>query len=224
MAYKNKTLELIDQLSEDLKPTKRKSWRFPCISWCSMIVFLIIINYFFISDYFTNDKHPLLKMLLNPIFILGLFTSIFAFIFSIFASLPGRNYILWKFLSFFSFFLWGVVIIIEMFLQGDLKFYLKEFYHCGSGTFISTILFFIILYYFIKKRFILDFESAIIGGILASSSSGTLCLGFICQIEKPSHIFYTHYLPILGFFLIAYGIFFIQRKYHEIRQRENSKL
>ncbi len=223
MAYNDKTLELIDKLSEDLKPTKRKSWQLPCISWCIMIVFLIIINYFFISDLFLNSKNSLSNMLLNPIFILGFLTSIFSFLFSIFVSLPGRNYILWKYLSLFSFFIWGIIIISEMFIQEDLNFHTNELYHCGSGTFISTILFFIILYYFIKKRFILDFQSAILGGILASSSSGTLCLGFICQIDKPSHIFYAHYLPILIFFLIAYIIFFIQRKYLETRQNGHLK-
>ncbi len=224
MDYNNKTLQLIDQLSEDLRPTKRKSWKLPCISWCIIIISLIIINYFFVSDLFVNSKNSLLKMLLNPIFILGLQTSLFSFLFSIFASLPGRNFILWKYISFFSFIVWGVVILFEMAIQNELNFDLKEFYHCGSGTFISTVLFFIILFYFIKKRFILDFQSAILGGILASSSSGTLCLGFICQNEKPSHIFYSHFLPILVLFLLAYGIFSILHKLFGTHQQENSKL
>jgi hypothetical protein len=218
MNYKKNITELIEELARDLKPIKRKGWKFPCLIWCSFIVLLILINYYFISDIIQPIKNPITNMIVNPIFLLGLITSIFSFLYALFASLPGRNYQIWKFASFFSFLLWGMIILTKMVLEKSYTVNVKEFYHCTTGTIITGIIMFFVLYYFIKKRFIVDLESALLGGILASSVSGTICIGFVCQIEDPAHIFYTHYFPIVFLFFISYIIFFIKYKYFGIHR------
>jgi hypothetical protein len=212
---KKQTIELIEDLAKDLKPIKRKGWKLPCIIWCGVILGLILFNYYYVADMVRPIKNPFFDMITNTVFLLGIITSFSSFFYAVFASLPGRNYQIWKHISFFSFILWGIMIISEMIIQKTFSVNIKEFYHCTTGTIITGILLFIILYYFIKKRFILDLESAILGGILASSVSGTICFGFVCQIHDPAHIFYTHYLPIMLLFLISYMIFFIKYKYFQ---------
>ncbi len=210
--YKD-TEELIQELVKDLKPTKIKSWKLPCLIWCMVISGIIAFNYSFLSDMFTYKKEPIDNILMDPIFLMGFITSIFAFLYSIFAALPGRNYQIWKYLSYSFFFLWGLWILWKMFTNKQYEFPVQEFYHCGTGTIITAIILFAIVYYFIKKRYILDLESAILGGILAASSSGSICLGFVCQNPNPPHLFYTHYLPILLIFLIIYFIFYLKNNY-----------
>jgi hypothetical protein len=222
MIYNKKnTEELIEILAKDLKPTKRKGWKFPCVIWCSLVILLILVNYYVFSDFFRSVKHSVKHsfwdLLMNPIFLIGFIASVSSFICAIFAALPGRNYVLWKYISILFFILWGILILYQMYVHENYEISLTEFYYCTTGTIIIGLILFIFVYNFIKKRFVIDWKSTILGGILASSISGTVCVGFICQSHEAAHIFYTHYLPVLILFLIGFIIFFIKNKYFQIR-------
>ncbi len=218
MIYNKKsTEELIETLAKDLKPTKRKGWKFPCIIWCSLVILLILVNYYVFSDFFRSIKYSIWDLVMNPIFLIGFIASISSFICAIFAALPGRNYIFWKYISILFFILWGILIFYQMYMHENYEISLTEFYYCTTGTIVLGLILFLFIYNFIKKRFVIDWKTTILGGILASSISGTVCVGFICQIHEPAHIFYTHYIPVLVLFLIGFIILFIKNKYFRIR-------
>lgn len=208
----DKFIPLIEELSKDLKPVKRKSWGIPCLVWCGLFVLLLSINYL-LSNLFKTENKNFFELIFQPIFILGLLTFLSSFLYVIFSSLPGRNYLLWKKASYLFFISWGLIIIYNVISQGDLFFDFDDFLHCGIGTFLITFFLIGIIFYFTRKRYIISLNAVWIGGIITSSITSTLCIGFFCQTDSYSHIFYAHFLPVLFLFFLVHIVVFIKNKY-----------
>lgn len=205
-------IPLIEELSKDLKPVKRKSWKIPCLIWCGLFVILLSINYL-LSNLFKTGNKNFFELISQPIFILGLFTFFSSFLYVIFSSLPGRNYLFWKKATYLFFISWGLIIIYNIISQEDFILNFHEFLHCSLGIFLITFFLIGIILYFVKKRYIISFNAVMVGGILTSSVTSTLCIGFFCQTESSSHIFYAHFLPVFFLFFLIHIIVFIKNRY-----------
>ncbi len=208
----NKIHLLIEQLSKELKPVKTKSWKIPCFVWCFLFVILLIGNYFF-SLFLGIGKKDIFELLSSYVFLLGIMTFISSFLYVMFLSLPGRNYHIWKKISFFVFSLWSISIVIDLLnnQRFDLEFF--DVFLCNISTIILSVILVFLVVYFAKKRFVLDWDSVIIGSILTSSVSSTLCLSFMCQDDTVSHTFFGHYLPVIMLYVIVRIGIFIKNKY-----------
>ncbi len=200
----NKTDELIQNLVKDLRPIKKKyGWRIPLLIWIALIIFIVGLNYYFASLFIFQKENEVKQIFGHPIFYLGILSSLSAFFTSLFAALPGRNFFIWKVSTHLLFSVWSIAIFYESYKEGFI-FNFWEILQCSAGTVLAASLYFLVLYYFLKKRYILDFQSAFVGGVLTSSITGTLCIGVMCFEEGASHIFFGHYMPTLILFTFAY--------------------
>ncbi|MFN3604535.1 MAG: hypothetical protein ACK4UJ_07475 [Leptonema sp. (in: bacteria)] len=204
---------LIENLVRDLKPIKTKSWKIPCFIWCSLFLFLILGNYSISTLLLNISQKNILEMVFHPVFISGVLTFLSSFIYVIFSSLPGRNYLFWKKLSYAFFFFWSLLIVINSLLENEFRFELSEFLYCGTGTILFSFLLLPLIVFIAKKRYILDWNSVIIGGILTSSISATLCIGFMCQNDTYSHIFYAHFFPVFVLIALVFFVAYIRNRY-----------
>lgn len=203
---------LIEKLTKELKPVKTKSWEQPCFVWCSLFV-LFLIGSYILSIMVGIRQKSIFELLSTTFFLFGVLTFLSSFLYVIFLSLPGRNYQIWRKITYFIFSLWSVIILLNVFKNSDLNFQFDEVLICGIGTIFLSLLLVVFIISFVKKRFVLDWDSVIVGSILTSLISSTLCLGFMCQNDTEVHTFLGHYLPVVFLLLIVRLGIFIKNKY-----------
>jgi hypothetical protein len=202
-------IDLINTLSEDLKPTKRLSSPFVrFLYWFIPTLICIGLGIYFLGireDLQFIRKQSFFQLETLSLFVIGVISALGAFLFSV----PGEEKTkAQKWFILLPSLIWPLILserlLALVFTTGEVPFHVPHGLSCIRDIFILGLLPGILLFYLVNKAAPLKFELAGWLTALSAASLGAFGLQFTCVQDHPFHVFLWHILPV--FALAGVGI------------------